>query len=111
MTVDHDRAAPAQVHRGLSQVDAGPPARSKLTAGLSALACAACCVVPLLLVSTGVLTAAGAAVVGRSLVWLSLGLLAVSGAMWWLHWRRSARRAAAAVGGGGCGNPAGTCGC
>jgi len=56
-------------------VDNTPPLRSKVTGALAALACAACCAIPLLI-------AAGVGVV-------ALG-------MWWLHRRRGARRAAGA---------------
>ncbi len=110
MTVQYDQPTPAGIHSGPSQVDGGPPKRSRLTVALAAVACAACCAVPVLLVSAGVLTATGAAVLSRSLAALSVGLLAAAGAMWWLHRRRSARRAGAAAS-GGCGGPAGACDC
>jgi|GEM_PF-4838508 len=87
MTVQYDQPTPAGIHSGPSQVDGGPPKRSRLTVALAAVACAACCAVPVLLVSAGVLTATGAAVLSRSLAALSVGLLAAAGAMWWLHRR------------------------
>jgi hypothetical protein len=88
-------------------VDNKPPTRSKVSATLAALACAACCALPVL-VATGVLTGAGAALAQNLLVAASGVLAAAAGGMWWLHRRRSARRAAVA-GRSGCVD--GTCAC
>lgn len=61
------------------------PLRSKVTAALAALACAACCALPLL-IGAGLLTGAGGALAEQV-----LGLLAAGAAgMWWLHRRRAA---------------------
>jgi mercuric ion transport protein len=88
-------------------VDNAPPKRSKITAGLAALACAACCALPVL-IAAGVLTGAGAALTENILLAISGILMAVAAGMWWLHRRRSARKAAA-VGAGGCAS--GNCNC
>jgi mercuric ion transport protein len=69
-----------------------PPARSKVTGGLAALACAACCAIPLL-IAAGVLSGAGAAILQRTLVAVAAGLAVLAVGMWWLH-RRQTRRAA-----------------
>jgi hypothetical protein len=87
-------------------VDNAPPTRSKVTGGLAALACAACCALPLL-IAAGVLTGAGAAILEKTLLAVSAGLVAVALGMWWLHRRRNVRRAAAAGATCGCG---GACG-
>jgi hypothetical protein len=83
-------------------VDNTPPTRSKVTGGLAALACAACCALPVL-IAAGVLTGAGAAVLEKTLLAVAAGLGTAALGMWWLHRRRSARRAAAAGAGCGCG--------
>ncbi|MDI6102730.1 hypothetical protein QLQ12_29335 [Actinoplanes sp. NEAU-A12] len=83
-------------------VDNTPPTRSKVTGGLAALACAACCAIPLL-IAAGVLTGAGAAVLEQTLLAVATGLTVLALGMWWLHRRRNTRRAAAAGGA--------TCGC
>jgi hypothetical protein len=90
-------------------VDNMPPTRSKFTGGLAALACAACCALPLL-IAAGVLTGAGAAILQKTLLAVSAGLVVLALAMWWLHRRRTAQRVAAA-GGAGCGCGGGGCGC
>jgi hypothetical protein len=83
-------------------VESGPPTRSRISGILAVVACAACCALPFL-IAAGVLTTAGAAIVERTLLALSAGLVALALGMWWLHRRRGAQRAAAAGGG--------TCGC
>jgi hypothetical protein len=87
-------------------VDNTPPIRSKVTGGIAVLACAACCAIPLL-ITAGVLTGAGAAVLEQTLLAVAAGLGVLALGMWWLHRRRNAQRAAAAAtcgcGGGGCG--------
>ena len=84
-----------------------PPVRSKVTGALAALACAACCALPLL-IAAGVLTGAGAAILERTVLAVAAGLAALALGMWWLHRRRTARRMAAA--GAACGCGAGGCG-
>jgi hypothetical protein len=79
-------------------VDNRPPTRSKITAGLAALACAACCALPFL-IAAGVLTGAGAALLQQTLLAGSVGLIVLALGMWWLHRRNTAR----------CSD--GTCGC
>jgi mercuric ion transport protein len=75
-----------------------PPVRSKVTGALAALACAACCAIPLL-IAAGILTGAGAAILERTLLAVAAGLFVAALGMWWLH----RRRAAAAATGCGCG--------
>jgi mercuric ion transport protein len=89
------------------EVKADPPTRSKVTAGLAALACAACCALPFL-IAAGLLTGAGAALAQNLLLATAGVLVAVAGLMWWLHRRRAARKAAAA-GASGCAD--GSCSC
>lgn len=101
MTVQHDRPYHA------TRVNNTPPTRSGVTAGLGALACAACCALPLL-ITAGILTGAGAALAENVLLAVSGVLFAAAAGMWWLHRRRSARKAAAG-GTGGCAS--GTCNC
>jgi len=104
MTLRHD----GRVHvKPPQEVDSAPPTRSKVTAALAALACAACCALPFL-IAAGVLTGAGAALAQNVLVAVSAVLIAIAGGMWWLH-RRSLVRSAAAAGASGCAN--GTCAC
>ncbi|MER7274067.1 hypothetical protein ABT369_06415 [Dactylosporangium sp. NPDC000244] len=98
---------PAPARHEQPPVDDGPPLRSKVSGVLAAIACAACCALPLL-VATGVLTTAGAAILQKTLLAVSAGLAATGLGLWWLHRRRSARRAAAAA--ASCGG-AGGCGC
>jgi high-affinity Fe2+/Pb2+ permease len=88
------------------QIDSAPPRRSKVTGGLAALACAACCALPLL-IAAGVLTGAGAAILEQILLAVAAGLAVLALGMWWLHRRRSAQRA----GGAGCGCAGSGCGC
>jgi hypothetical protein len=83
-------------------VDNAPPRRSKVTGGLAALACAACCALPVL-IAAGVLTGAGAAILEKTLL-AAAGLAALALGMWWLHHRGTARRAAASGAGCGCGD-------
>lgn len=71
-------------------VDNAPPTQSKVAGGLAALACAACCAIPLL-IATGVLTGAGAALFRQTLIAGAAGLAVLALGMWWLHRRRSAR--------------------
>ncbi|ATW50838.1 hypothetical protein [Streptomyces peucetius] len=115
MTLHLDRPAPSPTATAsapadrahIDQVpDTKPPTRSKVTAGLAALACAACCALPFL-IAAGVFTGAGAAVAEKGLLAVSGVLLAAAGTMWWLHRRRAARKAAA--GDSGCAS--GTCAC
>jgi mercuric ion transport protein len=98
MTLHHDHATPT--------VDNAPPTRSKVSAGLAALACAACCALPVL-IAAGVLTGAGAAIAEKGLLAVSALMLTAAAGMWYLHRRRAARNAVAA--GGGCAS--GNCGC
>jgi small multidrug resistance family-3 protein len=70
--------------------DAAPPRRSKVTGGLAALACAACCALPVF-IAAGVLTGAGAAILEKTLLAIAAGLAAAALGMWWLHRRRSVR--------------------
>jgi len=95
---------PATGHAHPAPVDNAPPTRSKVAGALAALACAACCALPFL-IAAGLLTGAGAAVMEKTLLAVSAGLVAAALGMWWLHRRRSARRAAAA----GCAD--GNCNC
>ena len=83
-------------------IDNAPPRRSKVTGGLAALACAACCALPVL-IAAGVLTGAGAAILQKTLLAIAAGLATVALGMWWLHRRRCAQRAAATSAGCGCG--------
>lgn len=80
----------------------GPPARSKVTGTLAALACAACCALPPL-ITAGVLTAAGAALLQQTLLAVAATLTAAALVMWWLHRRRTARPAVPAEHDQGCG--------
>jgi mercuric ion transport protein len=84
-------------------VDNAPPTRSKVTGGVAALACAACCAIPLL-IAVGALTGAGAALLEQTLIAIAAALAVGALGMWWLHRRRSARRATAAGASRGCGN-------
>lgn len=78
-------------HSPVPDPDGRPPRRSKITGGLAAVACAVCCVAPLLVVA-GVLTSAGAAVLQRSLLAVAAGLGALALGMWWWHRHRATRR-------------------
>jgi len=95
---------PTTRHAVPVQIDGKLPTRSKVSGALAALACAACCALPLL-VAAGVLTGAGAAIARDALIAVSALLAAAALAMWWLHRRRSARHAAQA----GCGTPGCDC--
>ncbi|MBG0567329.1 hypothetical protein [Actinoplanes aureus] len=88
------------------EIDNAPPRRSKVTGGLAALACAACCALPLF-IAAGVLTGAGAAILEKMLLAVAAGLVVLALGMWWLHRRRSAQHAA----GAGCGCGGSGCGC
>ncbi len=74
-------------------VDTKPPTRSKVSAGLAALACTVSCAVPLL-IAAGVLTGAGAVLLQHTLFGVAAVLFAAALGMWWLHRRRSNRLAA-----------------
>ena len=87
-------------------VDDGPPTRSKVSGILAAVACAACCALPLL-IAAGVLTTAGAAVLEQTLYAVAAGLAVLALGMWWLHRRRTAQRATAAGPACGCGGGCG----
>ncbi|MEV4276486.1 hypothetical protein [Actinoplanes xinjiangensis] len=86
------------------RIDTAPPRSSKVTGALAALACAACCALPLL-IAAGVLTGAGAAVLEKTLLGVAAGLAVLALGTWWRH--RATHRAAAT--GCGCGSPG--CGC
>jgi hypothetical protein len=94
--------------RSATPVQAGnaPPRRSKVTGGLAALACAACCALPLL-IAAGVLTSAGAAILEKALLAVAAGLAVLALGMWWLHRHRSAQRPGVT----GCGCAGNGCGC
>jgi hypothetical protein len=99
--------SPARTGHPAPVVGSAPPRRSKVTGGLAVLACAACCAIPLL-ITAGVLTGAGAAILEQALLAVAAGLAVLALGMWWLHRRRNAGRAAAAgtgcaCGGAGCG--------
>lgn len=82
-------------------VDSAPPTRSKVTGGLAALACAACCAIPVL-IAAGVLTGAGAALLRNGLLAVSALLAVAALGMWWLHRRRGQQKATANA--SGCGS-------
>jgi hypothetical protein len=90
--VQAGNAPPVQT-RSATPVQAGnaPPRRSKVTGGLAALACAACCALPLL-IAAGVLTSAGAAILEKALLAVVAGLAVLALGLWWLHRHRSAQR-------------------
>lgn len=67
---------------------------------LAGLACAACCVVPLLL-GAGVLSGAGWAAAGAWMPGIAVALAAAAGGAWW--WARRARHVTGCAGG--------SCGC
>jgi hypothetical protein len=109
------RPLPSPTHTGHQAPVTGnaAPRRTKVTGGLAALACAACCALPVL-IAAGVLTGAGAAIVERTLLAVAAGLSVLALGMWWLHRRRSAHRDAACgtsgrEGTSGCGGSG--CGC
>ncbi|GLX11639.1 hypothetical protein [Microbispora sp. NBRC 16548] len=82
----------------------GPPLRSKVAAALAALACAACCALPML-IGAGLLTGAGAALAEQTLLTVAGVLVAAAAGMWWLHRRRASRASSPC----GCGGS--SCGC
>ncbi|UQU62784.1 hypothetical protein COUCH_27610 [Couchioplanes caeruleus] len=73
-----------------------------VTGGLAALACAACCALPLF-IAAGVLTGAAAALLERTLLAVAAGLAVAALAMGWGHSRRGKRCVAAGDPAGGCG--------
>ena len=93
-----------KVHLDPPAVDNAPPTRSKVTAALAAVACAACCALPFL-IAAGVLTGAGAALAEKLLLAGTGVLITAAAGMWWLHRRRKA----APAGQSGCAS--GNCGC
>jgi mercuric ion transport protein len=88
----------------------GPPLRSKVTAALAVLACAACCALPVL-IGVGLLTGAGAALAEQTLLAVAGLLIAVAVGMWWLHRRRASRTTTSATTGVVCGCGGNGCGC
>jgi hypothetical protein len=82
-------------------LDSGPPTRSKVTGGLAALACAACCAIPFL-IAAGVMTGAGAALLRNGLLAVSATLVVAASGMWWSHRLRGRQKAAAGCGTAGC---------
>jgi hypothetical protein len=66
-----------RTHAGPPDVDNAPPTRTKVTGALAALACAACCALPLL-IAAGVLTGAGAAIAQQTLLAVAAGLTAAA---------------------------------
>jgi mercuric ion transport protein len=66
--------------------------------GLTGLACALCCIVPLLL-AAGVLGGAGWAYLGQIMPGIALALAAATGLAWWWARRRTHRPS---CGGGAC---------
>ncbi|GAB3526762.1 hypothetical protein [Phytohabitans suffuscus] len=66
--------------------------------GLAGLACAACCLIPVLL-AAGVLGGAGWAAAGRVMPGVAVALAASAGVAWWWATRR---RHAAGCAGGSC---------
>jgi hypothetical protein len=96
---------------GESGIDGGgPPLRSKVTAALAVLACAACCALPVL-IGAGLLTGAGAALAEQRLLAVAGLLIAAAAGMWWLHRRRVSRAAGPASAVGSCGCDRNGCGC
>lgn len=61
------------------------------------MACAACCLIPVLLVA-GVIGGAGWAVIGRALPAVAVMLVAAAALMWWWATQRKAPRCAADCG-------------
>ncbi|GGN94380.1 hypothetical protein GCM10010112_83650 [Actinoplanes lobatus] len=66
--------------------------------GLAGIACAACCLIPMLF-AAGILSGAGWAVAGSWLPGITIALAAAAGGAWW--WA-SRRRHRAGCAGGGC---------
>ncbi|MBO3742669.1 hypothetical protein [Actinoplanes flavus] len=100
--------SPSPTGHPMPGIDNAPPRRSKVTGGLAALACAACCALPVL-IAAGVLTGAGAAILEKTLLVVATGLAVLALGMWWLHRRRTVQRAAASGAGCACGSSG--CGC
>lgn len=88
---------------GRGTPDPSAPLRTKVAAGLAALACIGCCALPYLVVA-GVLTGTGAAIAQQALVGGAAVLVTLALGMWWLHHRNQARKATAAppCGSNGC---------
>lgn len=74
----------------------------KLLTGLSGLACALCCLLPVLL-AAGIVGGAGWAALGQLLPGIAVGLLALTATAWWWSSRRRAQAA-------GCSGEACSCG-
>ena len=71
-----------------------PAARRVLSAGLTGLAgtaCAACCLIPLLL-AAGVLSGAGWTLAGQSMPGIAVSLVALAALVWWRTTRRASGR-------------------
>jgi mercuric ion transport protein len=66
------------------------PPGSRIAAGLAALACAACCALPVL-IGAGVLTGAAGALARNLLLAGAGALLATAAGLWWLTNRRRTR--------------------
>ncbi|WBB69043.1 hypothetical protein [Micromonospora sp. WMMD812] len=81
--------------------DNGPPTHSKVTGGLAALACVACCAIPLLIVA-GLVTGAGAALLEKTVLALAAVLAAAALGMWWFRRSRAQPTAGAGCGPAGC---------
>jgi hypothetical protein len=73
-------------------LDDTPPTPSRVAGILAAVACAVGCALPLL-IGAGVLTAAGAALLQKTLLAVTAALVVAGLGMWWGHRRRDARRA------------------
>ena len=72
------------------RADMSTPASSRISGVLAALACAACCALPVL-IAAGLVSTAGAALLQQTLIAVA-GVLAVAAlGLWWLHRRRRAR--------------------
>lgn len=91
MSADHDHRAPTALPLTTSAsvpshdipARGGPPLRSKVSAALAVLACAACCALPLL-IGAGLLTGVGAALAEQALLAIAGVLIAAAAGMWWL---------------------------
>jgi mercuric ion transport protein len=82
--------------------DRRPPRTTKAWASLSALACLACCLLPVLITAGAV--GAGASVVVGWLPALAFASATLAGATWWaVQRRRSCSCVSSAVSGTGCG--------
>ncbi|MEU1605756.1 hypothetical protein [Micromonospora matsumotoense] len=68
--------------------------------GLAAVACAACCAIPLLL-AAGVLSGAGWAAAGAWMPGIAIALAALAGGAWW--WTARRRHHGGCAGGTSCG--------